>query len=298
VITPDILCFGDLVNGNPDNDGLDVVQYPLGSDFCEVVENAVTENKYGVVLFDLFEQVNLGEIGNLLQQLKKRGTHLISIDCILNYGKNLDLIWVPSFYLSGFATDNSKEKIRFGWDTYLLDKRLDLKVWEPGKNILVLTGGSDTTNLNLTLPVTLEKFLNGVNNIHWVQGPFSGPPKIPKSASQNWSVHKSPKGLDNLFVNSNYVLTVYGVSFFEALQYGIPCVVFSPYGCKDKKELNLLKEENVAYVADDIQRAVCGLNVLMEDHKISQSYLKIALKKLSKSGCKNLASEIYKLVNN
>ena len=295
VVTPDILCFGDALKGTS-RSYRKLFTHSLSSDFCTVVDEITAQNKYKVLLFDLFEKQNLGKVVHLLQKLKKRGIRLISVDCMLDYGKNLDLIWVPSFYLSPSATNNFTEKIRFGWDTFLLDKRLESESWEPGKNILVLTGGSDTMKLNTSLPVILEKFLNGINHLHWVQGPFSDPPKIPKNASQKWSVYKSPEGLDSLFIKCNYVLTVYGVSFFEALQYGIPCVVFSPYGSKDKKELNLLKEENIAIVVDHIEGAAFGLNKLLADRKISQSYSNKALRKLSTSGCKNLASEIYKLV--
>ena len=62
-----------------------------------------------------------------------------------------------------------------------------------------------------------------------------------------------PNNLMKLIVQSNYVLTVFGVSFFEVLQYGIPTVVFSPYDNKDDKDLSALSKEDVAIVAYQFQ---------------------------------------------
>jgi UDP-N-acetylglucosamine:LPS N-acetylglucosamine transferase len=66
-------------------------------------------------------------------------------------------------------------------------------------------------------------------------------------------------------VQSNYAITVFGISFFEILQYGVPSVVFSPYNNKDNEELEALKKEEVAMIANNSRLAVEGLFKLMNN---------------------------------
>ena len=90
---------------------------------------------------------------------------------------------------------------------------------------LVLTGGSDISILRKTLPTHLDQTLHANSEVHWVKGPLSDNPILPEKRKLKWIFHDSPQQLDELIVDSNYVLTVFGVSFFEVLQYGIPTVV-------------------------------------------------------------------------
>jgi UDP-N-acetylglucosamine:LPS N-acetylglucosamine transferase len=92
------------------------------------------------------------------------------------------------------------------------------------------------------------------------------------------------------------VLTVFGVSLFEVLQYGIPAVVFSPYGDKDDIELTSLSEEKVALVSDNAQSAVDNLIKLMNNDKLAREYSTNALNKLSVNGAQKLSEEIYSLI--
>jgi len=159
-----------------------------------------------------------------------------------------------------------------------------------------LTGGGDVSNLGKTLPVQLDGLLDENTEIHWVRGPFSGSPNLPKKCRLNWTVHNAPERLDELIVQSDYVMTVFGVSFFEVLQYGIPTVVFSPYGNKDNNELNALSKEGVAMVSNDSKLAITDLIELMNNNQIAKEYSVNALKKMSVNGAKNLSKEIYSLI--
>ena len=69
-------------------------------------------------------------------------------------------------------------------------------------------------------------------------------------------------------INSNYALTIYGVSFYELIYYGIPTVVFSPYGKKDDFDLNYLRKKEICLVSDSQTNAVHNLNRLIDDKNL------------------------------
>jgi spore coat polysaccharide biosynthesis predicted glycosyltransferase SpsG len=170
--------------------------------------------------------------------LKQQNIFIIGIDSLIEYCDILDLIWIPSFNFDINKHSNCKSLLRSGWDTYLIQKRLNHKKWRSGSKILVLTGGSDISNLGKTLPTQLDQILDKNSEVHWVKGPLSDDPILPERQKLKWIFHDAPQQLDELIVESNYVLAVFGVSFFEVLQYGIPTVVFSPYDKKDDKDLS------------------------------------------------------------
>ena len=95
---------------------------------------------------------------------------------------------------------------------------------------------------------------------------------------------------------SNYALTVYGVSFFELLQHGIPTVVFSPYGGKDQAELDKLSRESVAVIAPDATRAVDALCGLMCDREAAQTISRQAAGKIDGQGALRFAQRVQMLV--
>ena len=130
------------------------------------------------------------------------------------------------------------------------------------------------------LPDQLDKSLENDTQVHWVQGPFSDTPHLPKIPRLNWIIHKSPDSIDELIVDSHYVLTIFGVSFFEVLQYGIPTVVFSPYGDKDKKDLDAISEQNIAMVSNSIKECHEKLIEVMKNSKLAKMYSKNALDKM------------------
>ena len=92
------------------------------------------------------------------------------------------------------------------------------------------------------------------------------------------------------------MLAVFGISFFEVLQYGIPTVVFSPYDKKDDKDLVALSKEDVALVAYNLKSAAKELSNLMNDEKLAKKLSINALKKLSVNGSEKLSKEIHLLL--
>ena len=294
-VIPEFLIFGDFIEKN-ELDNFNVHAFSLADDFIDTIENILEVNNFDVLIFDLYPKHDIDNLGELFIQLKQRNICLISIDSLIEYCNILDLIWIPSFNFDCNIYNDCTSILKSGWDTFLIQKRLKHKDWIPGTKVLILTGGSDVANLGKTLPVQLDGLLDKNTEIHWVRGPFSDSPNLPKKCRLNWIIHNAPEQLDELIVQSDYVMTVFGVSFFEVLQYGVPSVVFSPYGNKNNDELSALSKEGVALVVNNVKLAINGLIELMNNDILAKSYSLNSLNKMSINGVQNLSKEIYSLI--
>lgn len=294
-VIPEFLIFGDLFKKN-DLANFKVHSFSIKDDFVSTIENITKKNKFDALILDFYSKLNIYNLRELFMSFKKRNFYLISIDSLINYRDILDIVWIPSFNYDFSKYSDHVGLLKSGWDSFLIRKRLHQKNWNPGSKVLVLTGGSDVANLGETLPTQLDKTLDKNLEIHWVKGPFSCAPNLPRKCRLNWVVHNAPENLDELIVQSNYVMSVFGVSFFEVLQYGIPTVVFSPYGDKDNDDLNELSKENVAMVFNNSELAIKGLVELTRNDELAKKYSTNALTKMSVNGVQNLCNEIYSLI--
>ena len=293
-VIPEFLIFGDLVKKNELNN-FNVHNFPLEKNFVTSLENIVDEITFDAVIFDIYPNYQINNLDKLFQELKRRNIRIIGIDSLIQYRNIMDLIWIPSFNFDCSKYYDSEAILKSGWDSFLIKKRVKQKIWSAGNKVLILTGGGDSANLGNILPAKLDKMLPDDTRINWVRGPFSKKPNLPKKCRISWVINDAPDQLDELIVKSNYVLTVFGVSFFEALQYGIPTVVFSPW-IKDNKDLTDLSEENVAMVRGSLDEAVDGLVYLIKNNEISKKYSKNALKKMSINGTELLSKKIISLI--
>ncbi len=262
----------------------------------EIVRAAAVKFEPNVVVFDLYNQVISADLGDLFTWLKERNSSLVSIDSLVEYCDLLDVIWIPSFFFDSSNYSYCNAQLKSGWDSFLIQRRLPIPSWQVGERVLVLTGGGDISGLGETLPKKLDYLLPDHTEIHWVQGPYAKAPVLLEEPRLKWLIHKSPSQLDQLIVQSNYVFTVFGVSFFEVIQYGIPSVVFSPYGDKDNDELDALSKEGVATVGKNCEFAINDLLELMNNDELAKEYSINALKKMSINGAQSLSKEIYSLI--
>lgn len=293
---PEFLIFGDLIKKD-ELDSFVVHNFSVENDFTQTIQGLLEDNNFKAIVIDVYQNHNISNLQNLLTQLKKQNIFIISIDSLIEYCDILDLIWIPSFNFDNTKYINCKSLLRSGWDSYLIQKRLNNKQWKPGLKILVLTGGSDISNLGKTLPTQLDQILDKNSEVHWVKGPLSDNPILPEKSKLKWVLHDAPQQLDELIVDSNYALAVFGVSFFEVLQYGIPTVAFSPYDNKDDTDLAALSKEDVALVAYNLKSAIKDLLKLMIDEKLAKKLSINALKKMSINGSEKLSKEIHLLLN-
>jgi spore coat polysaccharide biosynthesis predicted glycosyltransferase SpsG len=296
-VTPDFLIFGSSFKER-ELSNFSVNHFALDDDFKITIENILEADHFNLIVFDLYPKHNINNLGGLFRQFKSRNLHLIGIDSLVEYCNILDLIWIPSFNhnYSKHSDPNCDGLLKSGWDSFLIQKQFQHKNWSPGSKILILTGGSDVANLGEVVPEQLDKLLDNNIELNWVRGPFANAPNLPKKCRLNWIIHDAPAHLDELIVQSNYVMTVFGVSFFEVLQYGIPTVVFSPYGNKDNDELNALSKEGVAMVVNNFRFAINGLIELIDNDDLAKEYSMNALNKMSINGGEKLSKEIYSLM--
>lgn len=291
------LIFGEKTERS-ELEGIDCIVYDKNSDFIHELLNEVNRILPKVIIFDLHPKFINKSFKNLFSELAERKIYLVGIDSLLHYADQLDLTWIPSFFRPSTYKSYQPASLKYGWDTYLIQKRLPSRKWSDGNIIIVLTGGSDFSNLGDKLPQLLDSQLPEESEIAWVKGPFAQAPKLPFKPRLRWFIHEKLENLDDMIVNCNYALTVFGVSFFELLQYGIPTVVFSPYNGKDDGELIALEMEKVAIVSENYITAVKDLSALMKNEELAISLSQNSISKLSVNGALNLAARIIEFLNN
>ena len=247
-----------------------------------------------VVVMDLFGPWVPQNFSNALQVLQKR-VKLVAIDALAECSSFIDLLFIPSF-LQPEEADQLPTKTVFGWDCFLLNVEGSQKAPVAEPRVLVLTGGSDATGLGQTWPALLNHALPAEALVDWVTGPYAQTPLLPSNPKIGIQNHLAPKGLGGLMHQASFALTVYGVSFYELLYCGIPTVVFSPYGIKDRRELDAVKREGVALVANDEVHAIELLAELMSSPALAKTLSLKARETLSKSGGERLATEIAQLL--
>jgi spore coat polysaccharide biosynthesis predicted glycosyltransferase SpsG len=249
-----------------------------------------------LVFLDLQMQLVPAALGLAILNLRSYGSIVVAIDGLLKYRSELDLIFIPSFQFKPPKDLPDGAPIVFGWDCFLIDNQFQPGPWKPGNRVLALTGGSDATQLGRTWPTLLDNSLPIDTELHWVRGPFSSVPNFPAEPRIKMVEHVSPNGLGSLMRESNYAVTVFGISFFELLYLGIPTVVFSPYGTKDDAELTSIAAAGVAIVASDEGNAVTKLlNLLSNEYKAHEISTK-ARAMMEKPGTYRFFLEIEKLL--
>lgn len=290
-----LLIIGEPVN-RPELGYLPHCFEPLDADFSEAVLTQVQDFEPEAIVFDIHPSMMFEGIDHLFEVLEGHGAKVVGVDSLLPYSNSLDLPWVPSFFIPPDKLAGANPKTRHGWDCFLIRKRMPSAHWAPGNRVLALTGGSDSTNQGETLPALLDASLPAGTELHWVRGPYAKQPRLPASPRLTWVLHQAPDTLDELIVSSNYAITIFGVSCFELLQYGVPTVVYSPYGDKDNCVLSALRKEEVAEVAPDAATAVAGLGRVMQEHELAGKYSRISRERMSSDGGQNLAREIMHLL--
>jgi len=290
-----LLSQGDPVSRS-DLDEFDHRFIGMDADLDAGILGLAAELEAKVVILDLHPRLLSADIDTLLRGLRRNGHKVVGVDSLVGHADNLDLLFIPSFYFSPSQDLNTTTPVLYGWDCYLLNVKGPAIEWQPGKRVLALAGGSDATGLGETLPVLLDAELPADTELHWVTGPYARQPVWPMAPRISMENHQAPSGLDELMMSTNYAVTVYGVSFFELLYYGIPTVVFSPYGDKDNAELAAVAAEEVALVAADENEAVRKLNELMADAGLADGLSRKARQRLMVPGGQRLARAVAELV--
>jgi len=267
----------------------------LDTDLLDAVIEECDEAASSVVVFDLHPTLLPDDFATRSAVLREVGIRLVGVDSLLGECDSLDITWVPSLFVDESAVAGCGGPVHWGWDSFLIARRLPVEEWSPGSRVLVLTGGSDVTDQNTTLPALLDQQLPDHSKISWVRGPFAGAPVLPEEPRHEWTVHEAPAGLDELIKKTDYAITVFGVTLFELLQYGIPTVVFSPYDDRKVPELEPVGAAGAAVVADDASTAVGALASLMADDHRAAQLSNAASDRMRVNGAERLAGLIHSL---
>lgn len=287
-----------LIQGNPfEREDLNKFPHRFLPPDQDLTKQLVSQTRVDLVFLDLQTQLVPSEIGLAIRTLRELGSIVVAIDGLLKYRSELDLIFIPSFQFNPPKDLMAGAPIVFGWDCFLLDNQFQPMPWKQGNRVLALTGGSDATQLGRTWPALLDNSLPIDSELHWVRGPFSPAPNFPAEPRIKIIEHVSPNGLGSLMRQSNYAVTVFGVSFFELLYLGIPTVVFSPYGNKDDPELISIANAGVALVAKNEKEATRLLTKLQSDNVLAEKIAARAGAALHLSGGERLCAEIQNLIN-
>lgn len=221
-------------------------------DDLDNLKNILVENNFDVLIIDLHPAHIVDKIYFLNSLSGSKKTLIVAIDhAAISQSLNADFRFVPSFFKN--PTWPKQFTIEYGWDTYLLHKKYET-IHPPQKNrLLVLTGGSDVAGLGNIWPQMIARTIYRPIEIHWVQGPFSKSPKLPSQSIHEFFVHVHQSSLDDLLNQCDWVLTVHGVSVFEAVMYKRPCITFNPYSHLDIAEMKALQDSGAVYVASEIE---------------------------------------------
>lgn len=270
---------------------------PSHESLTDAVALLAQQNDVDLIVFDLHPMQVPVDIDDLFIDLRSHGRKLIAVDALVEYSRFLDLVFIPAFQFHPPVNTEDEAKFIYGWDCFLLNVQPQPRPWQPGKNVLILSGGSDATELGRNWPLELNNTLPENIELHWITGPFSKAPAWPECPRIKMLNHIAPSGLGDFMGNANYAITVYGVSFYELLCFGIPTVVFSPYGDKDNSDLKAIAEMGIALVAADEHDAITKLMALMENDQLASTFSLKSLSQMSVQGGYKFASCIAELMD-
>jgi hypothetical protein len=266
----------------------------LGSDLLDSVDAAITASDSGVVVVDIHPRLIPDGFATRAAAWRDRGVRVVGVDALLPLCDSLDVTWVPSLLVPTEATAPCSDVVHFGWDSFIIKPPLP-RASEMARRVLVLTGGSDVTHQHETLPALIDSALPDDAEVWWVKGPFAGAPEIPDGARLQWTVHEAPSGLEHLLAECDYALTVFGVTFFELLQSGVPTVVFSPYEDREFPELEVVADADVAIVAGSAPEAVLELAELSLDPDRAAELAAAGAARMAVNGADRLARLVHSL---
>ena len=264
----------------------------------EILEQVYKDSFKAVLCLDLFNQADKASIDTLLKKNSDKGTKIVALDNLPYGSPCIDLLYVPSFSAPNLKPDLPDFKVVSGWDCYLLNIQRNLSYNNYKNSVLILTGGSDPTELGTSWPSHLDKKLGKGIEVNWVTGPYAKRPNFPNHSNIKFIEHIAPRGLTSLMASATVASTVFGVSFFELIAMGIPTVVFSPYGNKDEAELSEIRRLELALVAKNENEASEKLSNLVFNRQKCE-YLKSNCLSIMKDFTgKRFSDEIKELLKN
>ena len=237
---------------------------------------ALDKNEFDILILDVIE--NDTEVRSICETVVKapKLAPIIAIDGPFHLA-NISLHLVPSLFAATTLQAQLSESLIFGIDCMLvpasIERRLPIKAI---KNLLVITGGSDTVGLGNTLPKLLEQRLDAKVNITWVQGPQADAPHLPDQSSRQWHVLNAPADLALRMHEYDAALCTYGVSMFECLRAGLPTVTFDALGTIEMDEWTAVSSSGMLMAGQNMDDAIALMAALVDDIDLTNKLAKNA----------------------
>jgi spore coat polysaccharide biosynthesis predicted glycosyltransferase SpsG len=264
----------------------------------DLIASRFMRGGYHLLVLDLYKQSLGDEFQGFFCKVRGCSAKVVAIDGLLGFEDLIDLIYIPSFFQNTLSCNQkSKANSIYGWECYLIEvEAVEKSSPNEGIHILVLTGGSDVNHLGRFWPDLLNEIeLDIPITIDWVVGPYSEEPVMPPIFKNNFVLHFSPKGLNELIQKADFSLTLYGVSFFELLKSKVPTVVYANES--NDFEIEALEREDVAVIAKKVDSAVPLLKNLILDKKKTERISSNGWNKLKFANGDRFALEIEKLLD-
>lgn len=268
----------------------------IGLEAAEFRPSMLSDFGCDAIVLDLPPTLQTAELTATLNLLRRAAIKVVGVD---GPSSGIDLLVVPSFHVSTRVAEEAHKRgveVRSGWDRLIIDSRQAVAPRAPDAPVLVLTGGSDATRLGQHLPELIDARLPQGTAVDWVAGPLAAPPRLPESPRLQWTEHRAVADLRPLMHASGHALAVYGVSVLELLHHGVPTVVLSPYGDRDREHLAILECEGLAVTETEPARAVDALGALLADPNRSEMMALRAADRVPQSGTGRVVQDILELV--
>ena len=233
----------------------------------ELILKKIEKKKINVLILDInFFHTNFkNKIIELINFVKEKGIRVVGVDSARNFYKFIDCVWIPSPFKQINLTSKN---IFYGFDKMIFNR---YKISYSGlKKIVFLVGGSKNKEISNKLPRIIEKSISKKFKLIWIKYGFSSHPKVVDK--KRWLIYSAKSSLKNIFKQSGFIFTFYGLSFFESLNCGIPSVAFCTKKNykKDYKEIELLRRKKVFFIETDINKAVKKLVELISNKKMAR----------------------------
>ena len=76
---------------------------------------------------------------------------------------------------------------------------------------------------------------------------------------------KNPKNLEELISEADFAICAYGVTLFELMRTGLPCITFDPHSGASRAEWEELKKQGITITAKKTSEVAKILSIILED---------------------------------
>jgi len=251
--------------------GADVETTKLSLDSVSDPQNAdLSGSAHDCLIVDLPDSLWSTEIEAAVSGVSQQGCMIVTVDRLIPAS---DVVIVPSFHVDTAIKAEAAAKgidLLWGWEHVLLEPVTSRPSERDVNHLLVMTGGGDEAGVGALWPHMIDRVLPEDWAVTWVVGPFACEPVLPQTARLRWDLLSGSTDLRPAMTRASMALAVYGVSALELLAHAVPSVLYSPYGPRDVRHLELLDRSGLALVTHDASEAVDTVARLADSPRTAQ----------------------------